>query len=425
VTASGRNARYIVFLLFLAYAFSFVDRQILSILFEPIKADLGLSDTALGFLGGLAFAMTYSILGVPLAMLADRRGRKAIITASLTVFSAMTVLCGMATNFFYLALARVGVGIGEAGVNPASQSIVADLYPPEKRSTPMSVIATGAPIGMMFGLIGGGLIAGEFGWRMAFFVVGVPGVILAVIMGLTLREPERGQADQKNTQTLRDAPSLLTVLKFMWQNPAPRYLLIASTLAGVSGYGVNAWFPAFFMRTHDLTIGQVGLIIGLVGGTCGILGALIGGWSFDRLSSTRSTGAALKVIGIVLLVAYPISLALYFSGNLTLATALLVIPAMSSSFFLGPSNALMQGLVNVRMRAVASSISMLATNLIGLGLGPQVVGILSDVFRPTFGEVGLAYALACVGVVACIAAVMFFITANHADEGLEKAARET
>jgi len=223
-TPARHNARYIVFLLFLAYAFSFVDRQILSILFEPIKTDLGLSDTALGFLGGLAFAMTYSVLGVPLAMLANRRSRKTIITASLAVFSAMTVLCGMATNFFFLALARVGVGIGEASVNPASQSIVADLYPPEKRSTPLSVIATGAPIGMMFGLIGGGL------------------------------------------------------------------------------------------------------------------------------STTHSTGAALKVIGIVLVATYPVSLGLYFTGNLTLAMLLLILPAMASSVFLGPSNALMQGLVNVRMR---------------------------------------------------------------------------
>ena len=357
-------------------------------------------------------------------MLADRRGRKHIITVSLAVFSVMTMLCGMASSFLYLALARVGVGVGEAGVNPASQSIVADLYPQERRSTPMSIIAAGAPVGMIMGLILGGFVATEFGWRTAFFVVGTPGLLLAVIMALTLREPQRGQADGQ-TGPIRDAPSLPTVLKFMWANPAPRYLLLASTLASVAGYGVNAWFPAFFMRTHDLSILQVGLLVGLVGGICGIAGALLGGWAFDRVSSSRSTSAALKTTGLVLIIAYPISLALYFTTQLTLAIVLLVIPAISSSFFLGPVNSLMQGLVHVRMRAVASSINMLVMNLIGLGLGPQVVGILSDLLRPRFGETGLAIALASVGMLTCAAAYAFFVAAKHVDTGLEMAARES
>lgn len=298
-----RRATYTVFLLFLAFAFTFIDRQILSILFEPIKADLDLSDTQLGFLGGMAFSLTYSLLGVPLAMLADRRGRKSIITWSLTIFSTMTVLCGMAASFIYLAMARIGVGIGEAGVNPASQSIVADLYPPEKRSAPMSVIAAGAPVGIIFGLIGGGWIANEFGWRVAFFVVGAPGLVLALVMALTLREPRRGMADGHD-ENLRDAPSLLTVLGFMWRSPAPRNLLIASTLANVAGYGVNSWFPAFFMRTHDLSLTEVGVIVGLAGGTAGLIGALLGGWLFDKVSASRSTAAALKLLAGFLIAAY-------------------------------------------------------------------------------------------------------------------------
>ena len=173
--------RYIVFLLFLAYAFSFVDRQILSILFEPIKAEFDLSDTQLGLLGSIAFALTYSILGVPLAMLADRRGRKGIITASLAMFSIMTALCGAAVSFATLTLARIGVGIGEAGVNPSSQSMIADLFPKEKRSTPMAIVSAGMPFGMLCGLIRGSLVAASWGWRTAFFVVGLPGLLLAVI----------------------------------------------------------------------------------------------------------------------------------------------------------------------------------------------------------------------------------------------------
>ena len=407
----------------MAYTFSFVDRQILSILFEPIKAELALSDSELGFLGGFAFALTYSILGVPLAMLADRRGRKSIITVSLAVFSTMTVLCGMASSFLYLALARVGVGIGEAGVNPASQSIVADLYPREQRSTPMSIIAAGAPAGTVLGLIGGGLVAANFGWRSAFYAVGLPGVVLAIVIAFTMKEPVRGNSDHA-TKGLRDAPKLGAVLAYMWHTPATRYLLYASTLSSVSGYGVNAWFPAFFMRTHELSISQVGLIIGIIGGGCGIAGALLGGWLFDRISNQHSTRAALRLLAAVLIVAYPMSLALFFASNLSIAIGFLLIPAMSSAFFLGPANALMQSLVSVRMRAVASSISSLVGNLIGLGLGPLAVGALSDLFRSAYGEAGLAYALAIVASAGCLAAIAFFATARHVDAGLEQAAQE-
>ena len=205
---------YIVFLLFLASAFSFVDRQILSILFEPIKAEFDLSDTQLGFLGGIAFAFTYSILGVPLAMLADRRGRKGIITASLAIFSITTAFCGAAGSFATLALTRIGVGIGEAGVNPASSSMIADLYPKEKRSTPMAVVTAGAPFGMLTGLIGGSLVAATWGWRAAFLVVGLPGVILAIIFWFTVREPERGSSDNRES-SMRDAPSLIETFRYM------------------------------------------------------------------------------------------------------------------------------------------------------------------------------------------------------------------
>ena len=215
--------RYVVFLLFLASAFSFVDRQILSILFEPIKAEFDLSDTQLGFLGGIAFALTYSIMGVPLAMLADRRGRKGIITASLAVFSIMTAFCGAAGSFATLTLARIGVGIGEAGVNPSSSSMIADLFPKEKRSTPMAIVAAGEPLGMLTGLIGGSLVAATWGWRMAFLVVGLPGVLLALIFWLTVREPERGSSDNRE-DSMHDAPSLTETFRYMWRtkNRTPR-----------------------------------------------------------------------------------------------------------------------------------------------------------------------------------------------------------
>lgn len=409
--------RYVVFLLFLAAAFSFVDRQILSIMFEPIKAEFDLSDTQLGFLGGIAFALTYSVLGVPLAMLADRRGRKGIITASLAIFSITTAFCGAAGSFATLALARIGVGIGEAGVNPASSSIIADLYPKERRSTPMAFVTAGAPFGMLTGLIGGSLVAATWGWRAAFLVVGLPGVILAIIFWFTVREPERGSSDNRES-SMRDAPSLIVTFRYMWHTKTLRYLVLAITVATIPGFGANAWFPAFFMRTHGLSIEQAGIILGLGGALSGMIGAIVGGIVFDRLAMT-SVSMAVKVMAWSQLIAYPASLLLYTTDNLVLAITFLVIPAMCSAFFAGPTAALIQNLSRVRMRAVAASITMLSVNLVGLGLGPTIIGVLSDLFQPGFGEDSLRNALIGVGLFLGLSAFFFFRAAATVEEDMK------
>ena len=410
--------RYVIFLLFLAYAFSFVDRQILSILFEPIKAEFDLSDTQLGFLGGIAFALTYSILGVPLAMLADRRGRKGIITASLATFSIMTALCGAASSFATLALARIGVGIGEAGVNPSSQSMIADLYPKEQRSTPMAIVSAGMPFGMLTGLIGGSLVAATWGWRTAFFVVGLPGVLLAIIFWFTVREPERGKSDNRES-SMRDAPSLLETFGYIWRTKALRYIVLAMTVTTISGYGANAWFPAFFMRTHDLSIDQAGIILGLGGALTGIFGAILGGIAFDRLAKT-SMAKAVKLIGWSQIVAYPAAILLYTAEHLALAIVFLVIPSICATFFAGPTAALVQSLSLVRMRAVAASITMLSVNLVGLGLGPTLIGALSDLLEPKFGEESLRYALIVVGLFSALSAFFFFRAAVTVEDDIKK-----
>ena len=409
--------RYVVFLLFLASAFSFVDRQILSILFEPIKAEFDLSDTQLGFLGGIAFALTYSIMGVPLAMLADRRGRKGIITASLAVFSIMTAFCGAAGSFATLTLARIGVGIGEAGVNPSSSSMIADLFPKEKRSTPMAIIAAGAPLGMLTGLIGGSLVAATWGWRMAFLAVGLPGVILAIIFWLTVREPERGRSDNRENSML-DAPSLSETFRYMWRTKTLRYIVLAMTVATIPGFGANAWFPAFFMRTHELSIEQAGIILGLGGALSGMVGAIVGGIAFDRLAR-NSMASAVKLIAWSQLVALPASILLYTAEHLVLATIFLIIPSMCAAFFAGPTSALVQGLSRVRMRAVAASITMLSVNLVGLGLGPTLIGVLSDVFAPRFGEESLRYALMVVGMLITLSAYFFFRAAATVEDDMK------
>ena len=409
--------RYVIFLLFLAYAFSFVDRQILSILFEPIKAEFDLSDTQLGLLGGIAFALTYSILGVPLAMLADRRGRKGIITASLAFFSVMTALCGAASSFATLALARIGVGIGEAGVNPSSQSMIADLFPKEKRSTPMAIVSAGAPFGMLTGLIGGSLVAATWGWRTAFLVVGLPGVLLAIIFWFTVREPARGRSDNRENSML-DAPSLLETFGYMWRTKTLRYLVLAMTVTTIPGYGANAWFPAFFMRAHELSIEQAGIILGLGGALSGMVGAIVGGIAFDRLAKT-SMKKAVKLIALSQVIAYPASLLLYTTEHLVLAIGFLIIPSMCSAFFAGPTAALVQSLSQVRMRAVAASITMLSVNLIGLGLGPTIIGVLSDMLEPGFGDDSLRFALIVVGSFSVLSAFFFFRAAATVEDDMK------
>lgn len=413
----GLGPRYIIILLFLAYAFSYVDRQILAILFEPIKAELALSDTQLGFLGGIAFALTYSLLGIPLALLADRRGRKGIITASLAIFSLMTVCCGMAGSFIQMAMARVGVGIGEAGINPASQSIISDLYPADQRSTPMSVVAMGAPVGMMMGLMGGGYVAGEYGWRVAFYIVGMPGVLLALLMWFTMKEPQRGKADARE-QSMEAAPSFKETLGYMWRTKAIRYLLLGVTFTSIPGYGITSWFPSFFMRSFDISIGQAGLILGLGAGLVSAFGVMAGGIAYDRLAKV-SHARGMRMLALVIVVAFPLSLALYFSESINVAIGFLIIPAFFSAFYLGPTNALMQSLAQVRMRAVASALTMLTVNLIGLGIGPQLIGIISDLLNPTYGSDSLRYALAIVASFSFIAAYFFLKTARFVEDDLQ------
>lgn len=409
--------RYVVFLLFLAYAFSFVDRQILSTLFEPIKAEFDLSDTQLGFLGGMAFALTYSVLGVPLALLADRRGRKGIITASLAIFSTMTVLCGAAGSFAMLILARVGVGIGEAGVNPASQSIIADLFPKEKRSTPMAIVMAGAPVGMLTGLIGGSLIAATWGWRAAFYVVGLPGLLLAIIFWFTMREPKRGGADNREG-SMRDAPSLIETFRYMWCTKSLRYVVFAITLASIPGYGAGAWFPAFFMRTHELTLVQAGLILGLGGALSALAGTFAGGIAFDRFAKT-SMASAVRLLGWSQMVGVPAALIVYTADHLVLAVVFMTIPAFCSAFFAAPTFALVQSLAQVRMRAVAASITLLSLNLISLGLGPLLIGILSDLLAPQFGEESLRNALAIVSMFSVLAAFLYLRAAAEVEDDIK------
>lgn len=377
-------------LLVLAYTLSISDRMILSILFPDIKAEFGLSDTQLGLLGGISFALFYATMGLPIARLSDQYSRKWIIIASLFIFSLMTALSGLAAGFISLLLFRIGVGIGEAGVNPASHSILADYFPPQRRALAMATLMLGGSFGMMLGFVGGGLIAEAYGWRMALVAVGAPGLLLALFMSKLLQEPGRGTFE---TETPPPPPPILTTAASMWANPAMRHLIAGSTVAGLMSYGLTQWLPTFFIRTHDLSQSQTGMMMAGVFGILGAIGALLAGKWFDRLS-IRGFQYGLWMLALIPFVSIPFFIMGLFADNLTTAMLLFIIPGFVGNCFLGPTIAMVQTLSPVHMRAVSSAIKMLCINLIGLGLGPLLVGVLSDFLSPQYGDGALNVALA-------------------------------
>lgn len=391
-------------LLVLAYALSIADRMIISILFVPIKTEFGLTDGQLGLLGGLSFALLYATLGVPIARQADRGSRKLIIIASLSIFSLMTAMSGLATGFMMLVLFRIGVGIGEAGVNPASQSIVADYFPPHRRSFAMSILALGANIGMILGFMLGGYVSQTYGWRAALFVVGAPGLLLAFVMFFLFREPPRGSFENDRMET---PPPVPVSAKFMWNNKAIRHLMAGATIAVGLSYGMGQWLPSFYTRNHGLDQTQIGLLMGLFFGILGAAGALMGGKLADRLSLTglHKITNMLAVVGVMTI---PFSIASFMTGNLTIATVIFIIPVFFSNFYLGPVLSLTQTLSPVPMRAVVAALKMLVMNLIGGGLGPLVVGLISDALTPHFGDNALRISLSIASLAGIWAAFHFW-----------------
>ncbi len=421
-TGSGyRN--YALGLLFVGYVVNFVDRSILSILLEPIKLELALSDTQLGLLGGLAFALFYTFLGIPIAALADRRNRVKILAISMIIWSAMTALCGLATNFITLLLARIGVGVGEAGASPPSHSLISDYFPIETRATALSIYALGIPFGTMIGNAVGGWGADTLGWRTTFFLVGLPGILVACVIWFTLREPPRGMSDPKRIQSAAqtekppepdqgEAPQVQEVLKFLWAKTSFRHLAFAAGLHAFVSYGALTWNAPFFIRIHEMSATEVGLVLALVSGI-GAIGTFGGGYLSDLLS--RRTGDKrwyFWLPGLATLIMVPFQLTTYLYGGLWAVIASLGVIQILGSMYLGPSFAMTQALVSLRMRAVASAILLFVLNLIGMGLGPYFVGIASDLLEPTYGLMSLRYALCLAVMVNLWAAAHYFVGAR-------------
>lgn len=387
---SPASRNYALGLLLLVFIFNHIDRHILAILLQPIKEDLSLSDTQLGFLSGIAFAIFYSSLGIPVALWADRGNRRNIIALAIALWSAMTILCGLAANYLQLVLARIGVGIGEAGSNPPSHSLIADYFPSEQRGRALSVLSLGVPVGILFSFLAGGWINEFFGWRTAFLVAGIPGLLIAVLVRLTLRELPRGYADGVTVQT--PAPPFPEVLRFLWRQRAFRHITAALSLNAIVIYGALQWIPAFLARSHDMTSSEIGTAIAIEAGILGGIGTYFSGVFADRWGTRdRRWYVWLPALSIVL--ALPCALGLYLWPGIWGALAFGAAMFFLGNMYLGPSFSMIQGLAKPQMRAVAASIMLFVANLIGLGLGPQFVGIASDLLRPEFGEDSLRYAL--------------------------------
>ncbi len=399
--------RYALIMLVVVYTSSHVDRNILSILVEDIRMDLGLSDTALGFLSGFAFAVFYATLGIPVAWLADRGNRRNIIAWSIAIWSALTAACGLAQNFWHLALARIGVGVGEAGSSPPSHSMISDLYPQSERSSAMAIYALGVYFGVMIGYFVGGWVSEWYGWRVVFFLVGLPGIAIALVVRYTMIEPPRGLSEGR-PPVVGDDPPVWESFRYLLSHPAMIHLIIGCTLTSFVGYGTIQWNPAFLIRTLDMSPGEVGSYLAPISGIVGGLGAFTGGMLADRLAAWDPRWNA-WLITVTKLATVPLAMGFYLSPDPWTGLLFLIPTSFLGAFYLGPTFAMIQTLTPPRLRAMAAAVLLLILNLIGLGLGPQLVGIASDLLRPEYGDDSLRYALTGAVVINVWAAFHYFI----------------
>lgn len=414
VQSTPRYRNYVLFILFLTYILNYVDRQLMTILLEPIKEEFGASDTAMGFLTGFAFALFYATLGIPVARLADRWSRRNVIAISITLWSGMTALCAAASTFTQLALLRIGVGVGEAGGTPPSHSLIASYFPPEQRSTALSLHATGTHFGVLIGMLGGAVIAEAYGWRMAFVVFGLPGIAVGLLLALTVKEPPRvGALPAGNFR--QDISTLLRL-------PAFVLIAMAGALTGLSGYGLGAWSPSLLIRIHELSLVEAGLLLGGVGTVGGIIGAVAGGVLCDKLVQRDhrwqlwlpALGALASAPMMLAFVMWPESQFWQIAGiKVPVAIIFMLLGGILASLWIGPTYAAIQFAAPDHLRTQASALFLFAFNLVGLGLGPLVVGFASDMLQASYGIYGLRYALALsmLGVVA--GSVLFWLAAQR------------
>ena len=417
-----RSRGYILAILTLVYAFNHIDRQVLLILLEPIKTELQLRDTQLGLLTGIGFAAVYATLGVPVALWADRGRRRDIIALSLSVWSLMTALSGFAQTFTHLLLARIGVGIGEAGGTPPATSMISDLYEPSRRATALGVYTLGIGLGVLAGFPLGGLVYESFGWRAAFFVAGVPGLLLAVVVWLTVPEPTRGASEPGGVRSQAEPMPVAATFAFILSQSSFLWLLAGCMLICVSANAFLAWTAPFLIRTHGLEVGAVGLALGLLVGGLGGAGAVLIGMACDRLSSKdlRWRPWTILVCGIASL-----PFAWMFLNAATPQAAFLanVVPSFVGLIYASIAYTASQELVGVRMRSVASAFTLFCLTLLGIGGGPTLVGFLSDYFAATDPQTSLRRALETMLILNALSLICLFMASLGYRRDVERARR--
>ena len=413
-TKSYRN--YVLLLLMVVYIFNFVDRQILVILQESIKVELDLSDKQLGLLSGFTFAVFYVVCGIPIARWADRYNRVNIVSVSIAIWSGMTALSGFAGSYVHLLLARIGVGVGEAGASPPSHSVISDYFPHAERGRAMSVYSMGIYIGILVGFLAGGWINQYFGWRTAFLVVGLPGILLAIVVKLTLREPPRGQMDAGDHSEVPDS-HIVADVKRLWALRSFRYAALGAGFNAFLGYGSLNFMPSFAIRLYDVPVGLVGTWLALIAGFAGATGVYVGGYLGDHLGK-RDDRWPYWVAGLSTLAAGLLLIPMMLSSHQYVMWGIYIFVALNQAMFLGPTIAMAHALVGPRYRALASSIVFFVLNMIGLGLGPVTVGTISDALAPSLGVESIRWAIMSTALAGFVGAAFYLSAARYVRQDL-------
>ena len=425
VKASAGYRWYVMSLLTAIYVANFIDRQVVNILAEPIKNELKLSDGQLGWLTGLAFAVLYTLLGIPTARLAERGDRPLLISIAALAWSACTAACGLARNFVQLIAARIGVGVGEAGCTPPAHSLIMDYTPPARRGSALAFYGMGAPVGGMIGMTLGGFATDAYGWRTAFFWVGAPGVILALLTFLTLKEPRKAQANLAAPATDHGQQlKFLETLGLLAAKRAYRYAVLGISLTAYVAIGSGVFTASFLLRNHGPALTQLahglglgpmsflGLTLGVVSGVFGAIGMAVGGQLCDRFAQA-DVRLQLRIPAIAAACYVPIFVGALLVDQVGVTLALLAASAFLGGVYYGPVTAVSLSVVPPNARATASAISLFSANLIGLGLGPLSVGYLSDAFASHVGKAeGIRFALICASLAAWVAALLYWRGSN-------------
>lgn len=406
ISKSVKN--YTLFILVIVYAFNFIDRQILVILQPLIKVDLNLSDTQLGVMSGIVFALFYTIVGIPIARLADHRNRRNIIAISLTVWSGMTAVSGFAQNFVHLLLARLGVGVGEAGGSPPAHSMISDLFEENKRATALAIYSAGLYLGILAGFAFGGYLGEIYGWRITFFVVGLPGILLAAILWLTVPEPVRGRFEDSDHQ---NRPSFKAVYKTVTRKKAFLFLAFGSAMSAFGGYGTSNFMPSFLTRYHDMSLADIGFVLALTVGISGMIGTFGSGYLADKLGA-KDVRWYLRIPAIGALINIPFTVMAFQVEDTQMALLLYFLAAVTNSTYLAPCIAMAHRLVSPAMRATTSALLFFILNLIGLGFGPLFVGVLSDIFSVVLGAESLHWALTSTAALGFLTTTLYWCGSN-------------